>query len=105
MDRDGWMKSMTHFNTVCGANKLNTQVLFYDGHGIHFDERDINILRSNRIKPFSLKMSDSENDKPNGNAPNLNLKGLYGQARMNWQRQHGTLKFTNAHTNAVMEET
>ena len=105
MNRDGWMKSMMHFKAVCGANKHNPRVLFYDGHDIHFDKRNINILHSNHIKPFVLKTGDSGNDHPNDNGPNFNLKGLYGQAIINWQIQHGTLKFTNSHMNAVLVET
>ena len=29
-NRDGCMNKMMHFKTVCGENKLNSQVLFYD---------------------------------------------------------------------------
>ena len=104
IDRVGLMKAMMNFKTVCVANKLNQQVLFYDVHEIHFDNRAINILCSHHIKPFVLKAGDSGNDQPNYNGPNLNLKGLYGQAIMNWQRQYVTLKFTNSHMNALLVE-
>ena len=77
------MKAMIHFKTVCGENKLNPQVLFYDGHDTHFDDRAIHILRSHHIKPFVLKAGDSGNCHPNDNGSNLKLKGLYGQVRMN----------------------
>ena len=105
MDRDGRMKEMMHLKTVCGENKLNIQILFYDGHVSNFDERDIDIPLYHNIKPFFLKARDSGNDQPNDNGPNLNLKGLYGQARMNWQRKHVTLKPTNDHMNYVLVET
>ena len=36
MDRDGWMKAMIYFKNLCGENKINPQVLFYDVHYIHF---------------------------------------------------------------------
>ena len=102
MERDVWMKEMVHFKTFCGENKLNTQVLFYDGHDRHFDERDIHIILSNHIKPFILNSGDSGNDQPNDNGPKLNLKGIYVQERMNWKRQHTTLKFTNDHMSYVL---
>ena len=36
---------------------------------------------------------------PNKNGPNTKLKNLYGNAKMNWIRNHGTLKFTLTHIN------
>ena len=83
MKRDVWMKAMMNFKTVYGAIKLNQQDLFYDLHGSHFDNRAIHILHSYHIKPFILKAGESANDQPNDNGPNLNLKGFYGQSRMN----------------------
>ena len=59
MDRDGWMKAMMHSKTVCGANKLNPQVLLYDGHDIHFYDMAIDILHYHIIKPLVLKAGDS----------------------------------------------
>ena len=105
MERDGCMKAMMHFKNVCGENKLNPQVLLYDGHGSHFDDRVVHILLSHHIKQFILKADDSGNSHPNDDVPKLNLKGLYVQAIMNWQIQHGTLKFKNVHMNAVLVET
>ena len=32
------------------------------------------------------------------------MKGIYGQARIKWQRQHGTLRFTNSYIHAVLVE-
>ena len=105
MDRDGWMKAMMHCMNACWVNKLNPQVLFYDGHEIHFESRDINIIRSHHTKHFTLKAGDSGNDHQNNNGPNINLNGIYCQSRMNWQRQYVTIKFTNTHMNYVLVET
>ena len=96
---------MIHFKTFCGVNKINPQVLFYNFHISHFDDRAIHVIHQYHIKPFILKAIDSVNDPQNENGPNIKLKGLYGQARMNWQIQHGTLKFKTPHTNAVLVET
>ena len=93
---------MMHFKTVCEENKLNPRVLFYDGHESHFDNRSTHILFFDHIKPLFLKLGDSGNYHPNDNRPNLKLKGLYGQSIMNWHKQHGTLKFTISHMNAVL---
>ena len=43
-------------------------------------------------------------DQPNNNGPNLKLNYLYGNARMNWMRNNGTLKFTRAHMNSILVE-
>ena len=87
------------------SKNLNPQVLLYDGHDSHFDDKVIHILHSHHIKPFILKVGDSLKEQTNYNGPNLKLRGFYGQSRMNLQRQHGTLKFTTAHMNAVLVET
>ena len=102
MDRNGCMKAMSIFSRTCGASKINPQVLFFDGHDSHFDDRATHILRSHHISPFILKAGDSTNDQPNDNGPNLKLKRYYGIAKVKWQRQHGTMKFTAAHMNSVI---
>ena len=104
MDRDGWMKATSLFGRTCGASKTNPQVLFFDAHNSHFDDRATHILRYYHIFPFILKAGDSTNDQPNDNGPNLKLKRYYGIAKVKYQRQHGTTKFTPAHMNSVPVE-
>ena len=70
-----------YFKIVCGSNKINLQLLFYGGHGSHFEDRAMHILLSNHIKLFILEAGE-----PNYNGTNLKLKGIYGQAIMNLQR-------------------
>ena len=65
MERDGWMKSIIHFKIVCGSNNINKQVLLYDGHVSHFENRAIYILLYHHIKTFTLKAGDSGNDQTN----------------------------------------
>ena len=67
-------------------------------------ERVIHILHPNYIIPFILKAGDSVNTHTYDDVQNPKLKGIYAQAIMNWQRQHGTLKFKKAHMNAVLVE-
>ena len=104
MDRDGWMKAMILFSRTCGASKMNTHVLFFDGHYRHFYDRATHILRSHHISLFILKAGDSTNDQPNYNGPNLKLKIYYSIAKVKWQIQHGTMKFNPDHMNSVLVE-
>ena len=39
MDIDEWLKAMTQSSNICGASPVNNQILFFDGHDIHFDDR------------------------------------------------------------------
>ena len=105
MDRYGWHKSMAHFPSICCSSPLNTQVIVYDGHGSHFDDRALNILLRHNIQYFIRKAGDSMYDQPNDKGPKTNLKNLYGNARMNWMRHHGKLKFSPPHMNSVLFET
>ena len=95
---------MSLFSRACGVIKLNPQVLFFDGHDRHFNDRATHLLQSHHTFPFTLKAGNSINDHPNNNGPNLNLKRYYGIVKLKWQRQHGTMKFTPAHMNYVLVE-
>ena len=105
MDRYGWHKSMSHFPSMCCSSLLNPQVLFYDGHDSHFDDRALYIILKHNIQSFILKASDYVHDQPSNNGPNMKLKILYGNARINCMRHHVTLKFILAHINSVLVET
>ena len=104
MDRDGWMKATSLFSRTCGSSNMNPRVLFFDGHGSHFDDRGTHILRSHHISPFILKEGDSTNDQTNDNGPNLKLKRYYGISKVKRQRQHRTIKFTPDQMNSVLVE-
>ena len=105
MDRDGWHKSMSHFASMCCSYPLNTQGLFYDDHESHFDDRELYILCTHNIQCFILRAGEYVHDQPNNNSPNMNIKNLYGNARMNWMRHHGTLKSKPPQNNYVLVET
>ena len=55
MYHDGWHKFMARFVTMCCSSPRILQVLFYYGHGIHFDDREINILSRHHIQYSFLK--------------------------------------------------
>ena len=80
-------------------------MLFYDGHGSHFDDRALYIIYKNNIQSFIIKTGDYVHDQTNNNVPNTNLKNLYDNVRMKWMRYHGTLKFTPDHMNYVLVTT
>ena len=105
MDRDGWHKSMAHFSSMCFSSHLNSQVLFYDGHGIHFDNRSLNMICRHNIQYFILKSCDYVHDHPNDKCPNMKLNIFYGNSRMNYTRHHGTLNFSPPHINYFLVET
>ena len=104
IDRNVLMKEMMHFKTICGANNINPQVLLYDWHVSHFDKRDIHILLLHHTKTVMIKTGESINEQPNYNGPNLKMKGLYGQSRMNWQRHNGIPKL-KTNQRAIVEST
>ena len=89
----------------CADLLLNPQVLFYDVHDSYFDDKALDILCKHKIQYFILESGDFVYDQPNNNVPNMNFNHLYGNAIMNWIRQHGTLEFTPAHINYVLVET
>ena len=81
MDRDGWLISMTQSSNTCGASLVNNNILFFDGHGSHFDDGALRQIMFKNIQPFALKPSDSINDHPNDNGPDAKLK-----LSITWQR-------------------
>ena len=41
MDRDRWLNAMTQLFNICGASPINNNILFFDGHDSHFDDRNL----------------------------------------------------------------
>ena len=41
IDSYRWHKSIAHFSSIHFSNIINTQVIFYDGHDSHFDDRAV----------------------------------------------------------------
>ena len=72
-------------------------MLFYDGHGSHFDDREFNILRRHKMQSLILKAGVSVHDHPNDNLPNTKIKNLYGNAIMNWTIHHGGPRLVRDH--------
>ena len=76
MDRDWWIKTMTKLYNVCGVYPVNIQILFFDGHHIHFNDGSLRQMMYKKIQSFVPKEVYSINNQPNDNAPNAKLKSL-----------------------------
>ena len=96
---------MVKFSKICGASPVNNQKLFFDGHNIHFNNRDLTQMQCKNIQPFILKVGDSINDQPNANVPNSKLKALYNVLKDKWILKYGTTRFQPHHMNSVLVET
>ena len=68
---------MTQFSNMYGAYPLNNQIISFDGHDSHFDNRPLIKMKCKNIKLFVLKAGDSINRPTNNNGPNSRLKSLY----------------------------
>ena len=104
MDRDGWLKAMTQFSNICGTSPVNNQILFFDGHDSHFDDRSLTQIQSKNIQPFILKAGYPINDQPKDNGPNSTLKTLYNILKAKWMLKYGTIRFQPHHMNSVLVE-
>ena len=70
---DGWLKSMSHFSSMCFSYPLDTQVLLYYFYASHFDDRMLNILWSHCIQSLILNSGNYVHNQKNYNGTNLKL--------------------------------
>ena len=96
MDRDRWLKSTTQFSNVCSASPVRNIFLF-NGHNIHFYDREILHKEHRNIQPLILKLGDSVNNHTNDNRPNYKLNSLYNEMKYVWMLKYGTICFTSPH--------
>ena len=61
-------------DTVPTASTIINKIIFFGGHGSHFDERAICYKEDGYIQHFFLKLGDSGTDHPNDNGPNVKHK-------------------------------
>ena len=105
MDRDMWLKATTQFSNICGASPVKNQVIFFDGHDIHFGDRALTQTQRKNIQPFIPKGGDSINNQPNENMPNSKLKALYNTSTANRMLNYVTPRIKPHHMNSVLVET
>ena len=93
---------MTQFSNICGASPVNKQILFFDGHDRHFDERTPTQMQIKNIQPFVLKAGDSIDDQPNVNGPNSKLKSICKIPKSKWMLKYGTTRFQPYHMKIII---
>ena len=54
-NRIGCNKSMSCFSLICGFLPVNKQVQFFDGHGIYFYNRAMDVIIHHRVHTFFLR--------------------------------------------------
>ena len=64
MDRDRWLNSTTQFTNICIASPVSNQIIFFDGHNSHSDDRTLTQIQSKNIQTFIIKVVDSINNHP-----------------------------------------
>ena len=52
MDRYGCLKATTQLSNVCGASPVNNHILFFDGHGSHFNNGALRQIMWKTSKPL-----------------------------------------------------
>ena len=92
MYKDKWLKPITQHSNVCSATSVNNKIIFFDGHGIHFDDRALIHMDQQNIQPFILKAGESVNDQPNDNGTNDKLMSLYNEVKSVWILKYGMTK-------------
>ena len=105
MDRDGWIKVILKLSNKCSASPVNNNILFFDGHNIHFDNHAPTQIQKKNTQYFILKVGDSINDHTNDNMPNEKLKDLYNNSKDKRKQKYGPSGFQHHHTNSVLVET
>ena len=81
MYKDRWLKPITQHSNVCSATSVNNKIIFFDGHGIHFDDRALIHMDHQNIQPFILKAGESVNDQPNDNGTNAKPMSLQNEVK------------------------
>ena len=105
MYRDGWINTTTQLYNICGASPVNNQIIFFDGHNIHFDDRNLPQTQRKNIHLFILKAGDYTNNHTYLNGPNSKLKTLYIISKAKWMLKYSTTRFQPHHINYDLVET
>ena len=104
MDIEEWLKAMNQLSNVYGTYPLNNQIIFFDGHHSHFDERALIHMEYQKIQPFILKSGDSNKYHSNDNLPNTKLKSCYNEVKSMWMLKYWTTKLLPHYMNSILVE-
>ena len=96
---------MTQFSKIYGASPVKNQIIFFNGHDSHFDERSLTQMQGENIQTFLIKAGDFISNQPNDNWPNSKLKSLYNVSKAKWILNYGNMRFQPHHMNSVLVET
>lgn len=102
MDRDSWQKAIRYFAQKCGATVVDHVLLFFDGHDSHWDPETMDIMKSNYINTFILKVQDLENDQPNDNGANAKLQSCYNLQKAEWDEKFINVRYTPEHLDSIL---
>ena len=105
MDRYGWLKPMTQFFNICDKSPVNNQIILFNGHNSHFNDRDLTQMKGKNIQPFILKGGDSINAQPKDNGSNSKLKTFCNISKDKWMLKNGNTIFKPRHMKSVLVET
>ena len=104
MDRYRWLTSMIQLSKVYGASPVNNQIILFDGHDSHFDNRSLIHVERRNMQPFILKPGDSANNHPNDNGKNSKHKSHYNEVKSAWIMKYVTRKFLPHYMNSILVE-
>ena len=104
MDRYGWLKFTTQSSNVYDASPVNNQIIFFDGHGSHFDDGALRQIMCKNIQTFLIKAGNSTNDQPDDYGQNAKLKSLYNVAKIKWLLKYGMKGFSSHHMSSALVE-
>ena len=105
MDRNGWLKAISHFRYIYGSLVWKQQVIFFNRHEFQYDAHSFDIMTSNFIHKLILKAGNSKNSQPNYNGPTVALKAVYNRQNNYYREMFSAKKYLPPHINTVLVET
>ena len=93
-----------HNSTTYVAPHLSTIRYFFNGHGIHLDDRALGQMKCRNIQIFVLKGGNSTNYQTNDNGSNTKLDPLYNDMKAAWILNYGTKEILPQHINSILVE-
>ena len=80
---------------------VNNQVLFFDYHYRHFDNRAMDILIQNHVQTFVINSGNYLNDSSNDNRTNSKLKDIYIRSKSKWNLNYMTIQLSWYHMKTI----
>ena len=90
---------------ICGSSPTNVQIWCFDRYNAHWDPDILDYLANNNVESFFLKSNDSKNNQPYGNGYNALVKSKYNKAKLEWDNEFVSIKYSPPHMNSVIYNT